>query len=176
MYPHRNAQGLIVQKTTLPPIRQRLRAIEEAGYNTFLLRTRISSRYSTNWWLGCRPTKALSRTVACRPRRSRPWRLACGRWSIPDIASSSADLIEYFVREMVKRGIPAHTAGGLAASGCDEIPAHPQPQYPAGAMRPLFLASGVRSMEREPSPWMPPRQRRIFDVELCAWRCRRVTV
>ncbi len=30
----------IVQKTTLPPIRQRLRAIEEAGYNTFLLRTR----------------------------------------------------------------------------------------------------------------------------------------
>ena len=30
----------IVQKTTLPPIRQRLRAIEEGGYNTFLLRTR----------------------------------------------------------------------------------------------------------------------------------------
>ncbi|HEY3266538.1 MAG TPA: tryptophanase [Armatimonadota bacterium] len=30
----------IVQKTTLPPVRQRLRAIEEAGYNTFLLRTR----------------------------------------------------------------------------------------------------------------------------------------
>jgi tyrosine phenol-lyase len=30
----------IVQTTQLPPIRQRLRAIEEAGYNTFLLRTR----------------------------------------------------------------------------------------------------------------------------------------
>ena len=30
----------IVQKTQLPPIDQRLRAIEEAGYNTFLLRTR----------------------------------------------------------------------------------------------------------------------------------------
>ena len=30
----------IVQKTTLPPIRQRLKAIEEGGYNTFLLRTR----------------------------------------------------------------------------------------------------------------------------------------
>jgi tyrosine phenol-lyase len=30
----------IVQKTQLPPIGQRLRAIEEAGYNTFLLRTR----------------------------------------------------------------------------------------------------------------------------------------
>ena len=30
----------IVQKTTLPPARQRLAAMEEAGYNTFLLRTR----------------------------------------------------------------------------------------------------------------------------------------
>jgi tyrosine phenol-lyase len=30
----------IVQKTQLPPIDHRLRAIEEAGYNTFLLRTR----------------------------------------------------------------------------------------------------------------------------------------
>jgi tryptophanase len=30
----------IVQKTTLPPIAQRLSAIEAAGYNTFLLRTR----------------------------------------------------------------------------------------------------------------------------------------
>ena len=30
----------IVQKTRLPPARERLRAIEEAGYNTFLLRTR----------------------------------------------------------------------------------------------------------------------------------------
>jgi tryptophanase len=30
----------IVQKTQLPPIAQRLKAIEEAGYNTFLLRTR----------------------------------------------------------------------------------------------------------------------------------------
>jgi tryptophanase len=30
----------IVQKVRLPPVRDRLRAIEEAGYNTFLLRTR----------------------------------------------------------------------------------------------------------------------------------------
>ncbi len=30
----------IVQKTSLPPVEERLRAIEEAGYNTFLLRTR----------------------------------------------------------------------------------------------------------------------------------------
>jgi tyrosine phenol-lyase len=34
----------IVQKTTLPPIGQRLAAVEEAGYNTFLLWTKdISS-------------------------------------------------------------------------------------------------------------------------------------
>ena len=30
----------IVQKTRLAPVRDRLRAIEDAGYNTFLLRTR----------------------------------------------------------------------------------------------------------------------------------------
>ena len=30
----------IVQKTTLPPVDRRLQAIEEGGYNTFLLRTR----------------------------------------------------------------------------------------------------------------------------------------
>jgi len=30
----------IVQKVRLPPVRERLRAIEDAGYNTFLLRTR----------------------------------------------------------------------------------------------------------------------------------------
>jgi tryptophanase len=30
----------IVQKVRLAPVRERLRAIEEAGYNTFLLRTR----------------------------------------------------------------------------------------------------------------------------------------
>jgi tryptophanase len=30
----------IVQKTRLTPIRERLAAIEEAGYNSFLLRTR----------------------------------------------------------------------------------------------------------------------------------------
>ena len=33
----------IVQKVRLAPVRERLRAMEEAGYNTFLLRARSSS-------------------------------------------------------------------------------------------------------------------------------------
>ncbi len=41
----------IVQRTDLPPVEQRLRAMQEAGYNTFLLRTATSS--ST-----CSPTAA----------------------------------------------------------------------------------------------------------------------
>lgn len=91
----------------------------------------------------------------------------------PDIASSSADLIEYFVREMVKRGIPAVTpAGGLAGhvDAMKFLPHIPQSQYPAGAMAAaLFLASGVRSMERGTiSMDRAAAGNDVFsDVELC---------
>lgn len=91
----------------------------------------------------------------------------------PDVASSSADLIEYFVNEMVKRGIPAVTpAGGLAGhvDAMKFLPHIPQSQYPAGAMAAaLFLASGVRSMERGTiSMDRDAAGNDVFsDVELC---------
>ena len=70
----------------------------------------------------------------------------------PDVASSSADLIEFFVNEMVQRGLPAVTPPGGLAGHVDAmkfLPDIPQSQYPAGALAAaLYLVSGVRSMER----------------------------
>ncbi len=91
----------------------------------------------------------------------------------PDVASSSADLIEYFVNEMVKRGVPAVTPPGGLAGHVDAmkfLPHIPQSQYPAGAMAAaLFLASGVRSMERGTiSMDRDAAGNDVFsDVELC---------
>jgi tryptophanase len=69
-----------------------------------------------------------------------------------DVASSSADLIDYFVKKMVSRGVPAVTPPGGLAGHVDAmkfLPHIPQTQYPAGALAAaIFLASGVRSMER----------------------------
>ena len=69
-----------------------------------------------------------------------------------DVASSSADLIQYFVDELVKRKIPAVTpAGGLAGhiDATAFLPGVPQSGYIAGAMNAaLYIASGVRGMER----------------------------
>lgn len=69
-----------------------------------------------------------------------------------DVASSSADLIEYFVDEMTKRGIPAVTpAGGLAGhvDAMKFLPHIPQSEYPAGCLvAALYLVSGTRGMER----------------------------
>ncbi len=69
-----------------------------------------------------------------------------------DVASSSADLIKYFVEKMVARGIPAVTPPGGLAGHVDAkrfLPHVPQTQYPAGALAAaLYLVSGVRSMER----------------------------
>jgi len=69
-----------------------------------------------------------------------------------DVASSSADLIKYFVDGMVKRGIPAVTPPGGLAGHVDAtkfLPHVPQSQYIAGALNAaVYLASGVRGMER----------------------------
>lgn len=69
-----------------------------------------------------------------------------------DVASSSADLIKDFVEKMVARGIPAVTPPGGLAGHVDAmklLPHIPQSEYPAGALAAaLYLASGVRSMER----------------------------
>jgi len=68
------------------------------------------------------------------------------------VASSSADLIEYFVNEMVKREIPAVTPPGGLAGHVDAmrfLPHVPQAQYTAGAMTAaIYLVSGARPMER----------------------------
>lgn len=69
-----------------------------------------------------------------------------------DVASSSADLIAYFVGEMEKRGIPAVTPPGGLAGHVDAmkfLPHVPQGEYTAGALTSaLFLVSGARGMER----------------------------
>jgi tryptophanase len=69
-----------------------------------------------------------------------------------EVASSSADLIEYFVNQMVARGIPAVTPPGGLAGHVDAmkfLPHIPQTEYPAGALTAaLYIVSGARGMER----------------------------
>lgn len=69
-----------------------------------------------------------------------------------EVASSSADLIAYFVERMVAKGIPAVTPPGGLAGHVDAmkfLPHIKQTEYPAGALAAsLYLVSGVRSMER----------------------------
>ena len=90
-----------------------------------------------------------------------------------DVASSSADLIAYFVDNMVKRGIPAVTPpGGLAGhvDGTRFLPHVPQSQYIAGALNAaIYLVSGVRGMERGTiSMDRDAKGNDVFsDMELC---------
>jgi tryptophanase len=69
-----------------------------------------------------------------------------------DVASSSADLIQYFVKRMVERGVPAVTPPGGLAGHVDAMRfvSHlPQTEYPAGALAAAsYLVSGARPMER----------------------------
>jgi tryptophanase len=90
-----------------------------------------------------------------------------------DVASSSADLIAYFVDEMVKRKIPAVTPPGGLAGHVDAmkfLPHVPQSEYTAGSLvAALYLISGVRSMERGTISMDRDQQGNdVFsDVELC---------
>jgi tryptophanase len=69
-----------------------------------------------------------------------------------NVAGASPQLIEYFVGRLLENGIPVVTpAGGLACHvDAKRFLSHlPQSEYPAGAMAAaIYLASGVRSMER----------------------------
>lgn len=69
-----------------------------------------------------------------------------------EVASSGADLIQYFVDKMVEAGLPAVTpAGGLAGhvDAMKFLPHIPQSQYPAGCLTAaIYLVSGARPMER----------------------------
>jgi len=69
-----------------------------------------------------------------------------------DVASSSPDLIAYFVNSMVKHGIPAVTPPGGLAGHVDAqrfVPHVPQSGYQAGALTSaMYIVSGVRGMER----------------------------
>ncbi len=90
-----------------------------------------------------------------------------------EVASSSADLIAYFVTEMVKRGIPAVTPPGGLAGHVDAmkfIPHVPQSAYPAGALTAaIYLISGARGMERGSISMDRDAQGNDVpsDVELC---------
>lgn len=90
-----------------------------------------------------------------------------------DVASSSADMISYFVAGMVERGIPAVTPPGGLAGHIDAtrfLPHIPQAQYIAGAMNAaVYIVSGVRGMERGTvSMDRDAKGNDVFsDMELC---------
>jgi len=70
----------------------------------------------------------------------------------PDVASSSADLVRYFVERLVETGIPAVTPPGGLACHVDArkfLPKLSSFEYPAGSLSAaVYLASGIRTMER----------------------------
>jgi len=70
----------------------------------------------------------------------------------PDVAGCAVEQIKYFVNKLVEIEIPVVTPPGGLACHLDAkkfVPHIPQSQYPAGALTAaLYLASGIRSMER----------------------------
>lgn len=69
-----------------------------------------------------------------------------------NVAGISPQFIEYFVNRLLENDVPAVTPPGGLACHVDArrfLPHLPQSQYPAGALAAaIYLASGVRSMER----------------------------
>ena len=69
-----------------------------------------------------------------------------------NVAGSSPEFIQYFVGKLLENGVPAVTPPGGLAGHVDArrfLPHIPQSEYPAGALAAaIFIASGVRSMER----------------------------
>jgi len=69
-----------------------------------------------------------------------------------NVAGSAAEFVKYFADRLVEQGIPIVTPPGGLACHLDAkrfLPHVAQCQYPAGALAAaLYLASGVRSMER----------------------------
>lgn len=69
-----------------------------------------------------------------------------------NVASSSADLIAYFVDRLLEKKVPVVTPAGGLACHVDArrfLPHVPSQQYTAGAMAAaIFIASGARPMER----------------------------
>jgi len=70
----------------------------------------------------------------------------------PMVAGSGAEFVRYFVERLSDEGVPVvKPAGGLAChvDAMRFVPHIPQTEYPAGALAAaIYLASGVRSMER----------------------------
>jgi tryptophanase len=68
------------------------------------------------------------------------------------VASSSADLIAYFVERLIEKKVPVVTPPGGLAAHVDArrfLPHVPSQQYTAGSMAAaIYLASGARPMER----------------------------
>ena len=69
-----------------------------------------------------------------------------------NVAGAAAEFVRYFVEKLLEAGFTALTPpGGLAAHvyAMRILPHIPQAEYPAGALAAaIYLASGVRSMER----------------------------
>jgi len=69
-----------------------------------------------------------------------------------NVAGISPEFVQYFVGKLLENGVPAVTPPGGLAAHVDAkrfLPHIPQSEYPAGALATaIYLASGVRSMER----------------------------
>jgi tryptophanase len=69
-----------------------------------------------------------------------------------NVAGSAAEFVKYFAERLIDNNIPVVTPPGGLACHLDAklfLPHLPQSQYPAGALAAaIYLASGVRSMER----------------------------